>query len=52
MFNLFKKDPKAQLQKEYEELMKKALEAQRKGDIDLYSKLSSEAEDIGKKLDK
>tara|TARA_X000000950_G_scaffold284610_1_gene388115 strand:+ start:820 stop:978 length:159 start_codon:yes stop_codon:yes gene_type:complete len=51
MFNLFKKDPKEKLQKQYEELMKKATEAQRKGDIDLYSRLSSEAEEVGKKLD-
>jgi len=52
MFGLFKKDNTSSLQKKYEDLMKKAVEAQRKGDIALYSELSSEAENIGKEIDK
>ena len=51
MFSLFKKDPKKELQKKYEELMEKATEAQRKGDIDKYSSLSAEAGEIANKLD-
>lgn len=52
MFGLFKKDNTSSLQKKYEDLMKKAVEAQRKGDIALYSELSTEAENIGKEIDK
>ena len=52
MFSFFKKDPKKELQKEYEKLMKEAVEAQRKGDIDNYSTLSAKANDIAKEIDK
>ena len=51
MFNLFKKDPIKKLEKDYAKLLEDALAAQRKGDIDLYSQLSFEAEEIGKKID-
>lgn len=51
MFSLFKKDPKKELQKEYETLMKKAVDAQRNGDIEGYSNLSAKAENVAKKLD-
>ena len=51
MFSLFKKDPKKELQKEYEALMKQAIDAQRSGDIEGYSNLSAQAEDVAKKLD-
>ena len=52
MFSLFKKDPKKELQKEYEKLMKDAVDAQRNGDIDRYSTLSAKAEEIAQKIDK
>ena len=51
MFSLFKKDPKKELQKEYEKLMKDAVDAQRRGDIDGYSTLSAKADEVAKKID-
>ena len=51
MFSMFKKDPKKELQKEYEKLMKEAVERQRNGDIEGYSTLSAKADEIAKKLD-
>ena len=51
MFGLFKKDNTSSLQKKYEDLMKKAVEAQRKGDIALFSELSAQAEEVGKEID-
>jgi hypothetical protein len=52
MFGLFKKDEGKKLQKEYERIMQKAVDAQRNGNIALYAKLSTEADEIAKKLDK
>ena len=52
MFSLFKKDPIKKLQKEYESLMKEAMNAQRNGDIDGYSKLSAKAEECAQELDR
>lgn len=52
MFGLFKKDPAKKLQKEYEELMKKAVEAQRNGKMELFANLSAKADQICKELDK
>ena len=52
MFGLFKKDESKGLQKKYEDLMKRAVDAQRKGDIALFSELSAQAEDVAKDLDK
>jgi hypothetical protein len=52
MFGLFKKDESKELQKKYESLMKKAVDAQRKGDIALFSELSAQAEDVAKNMDK
>lgn len=51
MFGLFKKDPAKKLQKEYEELMKKAVEAQRNGKMELFANLSAKADKISKQLD-
>ncbi len=51
MFSLFKTDPSKALQKQYDKLLADAMQAQRKGDIRLYSQLSQEAEDVLKKLD-
>ena len=52
MFNLFKTNPKKKLESTYAKKMKEATEAQRKGDIDLYSQLSKEADDILKDIEK
>jgi hypothetical protein len=51
VFPLFKKDPSAKLQKEYQTVLEQAMQAQRKGDIRLYSKLSDKAEAIANTLD-
>tara|TARA_B100000925_G_scaffold286847_1_gene265182 strand:+ start:1960 stop:2136 length:177 start_codon:yes stop_codon:yes gene_type:complete len=51
MFGLFKKNESSTLQKKYEDLMKKAVEAQRKGDIALFSELSAQAEEVGREID-
>lgn len=51
MFNLFKKSPLKKLEDQYAKVLEKALAAQRKGDINLFSELSFEAEEIGKKID-
>ena len=50
MFNLFKKDPVKKLKKEYEALLKEAMEIQRSGDIKGYAAKMSEAEALEKKI--
>lgn len=50
MFGLFKKDPLKQLNKEYGELLEKAMNAQRNGDIEGYSKLSEQADAVYKEI--
>ncbi len=52
MFSLLKKNPEKRLNKEYEKLLGRALEYQRKGDIKNYSLLSKQADDILKKIDR
>ena len=51
MFSFFKKDPASKLQKQYNEMLEKAMNAQRSGDIKLYAHLSAEAETIWKKIE-
>ena len=51
MFSIFKKDPKKDLQNKYEKLMKDAVDAQRKGDIETYSILSAKADEIAQEMD-
>ncbi|RTE65772.1 Lacal_2735 family protein [Amphritea opalescens] len=46
MFSLFKKDPIKNLKKLYLQKLEKAMHAQRSGDIQSYSMITSEAEDI------
>ncbi len=46
MFGLFKKDPKKKLRRDYEVKLKEAMMAQRSGDIQLYARLTAEAESI------
>ena len=51
MFSFFKSDPLKKLNKEYGELLEKAMQAQRGGDIRLYSELTEQAEMVKVKLD-
>lgn len=51
MFGLFKKDPLKKLNDEYTQLLNKAMQAQRSGDIRTYSELSQKAEEIGKQIE-
>ncbi|MEZ5502848.1 MAG: DUF6435 family protein [Halioglobus sp.] len=46
MFGLFRKSPLKQWQKNYEVLLTRAFQAQRDGNIRLYSTLTAEAEAI------
>ena len=46
MFSIFKKDPIKKLDKLYENKLEEAMQAQRKGDIKSYSKITAEAEKI------
>jgi len=50
MFSLFKKDPAKKLQKSYEAKLEQAMHAQRKGDIESYSMITTEAEVIRQKI--
>lgn len=50
MFGLFKKDPIKKLEKEYENLMSKAVEVQRSGDLRHYARLIEESEAIQDKI--
>lgn len=52
MFGIFKQDPSKKLQKEYESVMKKAVEAQRNGKMELFANLSAKADQIDKELSK
>jgi hypothetical protein len=48
--NLFG-SPLKKLEKEYARLLEKGVHAQRNGDMALFAKISTEAEEIGKKID-
>jgi len=51
MFGLFKKDPRKKLQKQYESKLEEAMHSQRNGDMKTFSRLSAEAEEIGKQIE-
>ena len=51
MFGLFKKDPVKKLEKEYEQLMSKARDVQRSGDLRAYAVMIEESESILAKID-
>jgi len=51
MFGLFKKDPTKKLEKEYEQLMEKARNVQRSGDLRAYAVLIEESETILSKIE-
>ena len=50
MFGLFKSDPVKKHTKVYEKVLEEAMQAQRAGDIRLYSELSSEADKLYQKI--
>jgi len=50
MFSIFKKDPIKKLNKEYSLKLEQSMHAQRNGDIKLYSKLATQADEIHKKI--
>jgi len=52
VFNIFKKNPVEKLEKEYALKLKEAADAQRSGDIGLYSELTQQAESIINRIDK
>lgn len=51
MFNLFKAHPLKKLQKQHESLLSEAFQAQRNGNIRLYSTLTAEAEALREKIE-
>ncbi|MCB0704160.1 MAG: Lacal_2735 family protein [Saprospiraceae bacterium] len=51
MFKFFKKDPIKLLEKEYEEILVKARDTQRSGDIKEYARLMSKSEEILQKIE-
>tara|TARA_R110002049_G_scaffold232354_7_gene404935 strand:+ start:3927 stop:4112 length:186 start_codon:yes stop_codon:yes gene_type:complete len=51
MFGLFKKSPLKHLQKDYDALLTKAFQAQRDGNIRLYSELTAESEELRLKIE-
>ena len=51
MFGLFKKDPAKKLEQEYRDLMEKARDVQRSGDLRAYAELINESEEILKKIE-
>lgn len=50
MFSLFKKDPVKKLKKDYMQKLEQAMNAQRSGDIKLYSLITSEADIMHKEI--
>ena len=50
MFGFFKSDPVAKLEKKYHDVLEKAMEAQRSGNIRLYSEISEQAEGLLKQM--
>lgn len=51
MFGFLKADPIKKLEKEYDSLLEKAMQAQRNGDIKNYSLLTESAEVVKNKID-
>ena len=52
MCGLLTRSPLKKFQKEHEELLTRAFQAQRNGDIRLYSTLTAEAEGLREKIEK
>lgn len=52
MFGLFKKDPIKKLEKEYAQLMEKAMHVQRSGDLKAYARLIERAEELQAEIER
>ena len=52
MFNFLKSDPIKKLKKDFEKKLTESVEAQRNGNIELYSKLTTESEEILKEIER
>lgn len=50
MFGLFKKNPVAKLEKQYQQLMEEAMQIQRSGDLKAYARKIEEAEKLAKEI--
>jgi hypothetical protein len=50
MFGLFRKNPRVALDKAYRAKLEQAMQSQRNGDIEGYSRLSAEAAELEKQL--
>ena len=51
MFGFLKSDPKKKLEKAYHSLLEQAMQAQRAGNIRLYSELTEQAEGIQQQIE-
>lgn len=52
MFGLFSKNPIKKLNEKYNDLLKKAVDAQRNGNIELYASLTAQANETLKEIEK
>ena len=50
MFSIFKSSPTKKLRKQYDALLEKGMQAQRRGDIKAYAMLTEEAESLWAKI--
>jgi len=51
MFGLFKSNPNKKLQKQYDSLLEKAMQAQRNGDMRLYAELTAQSEGVWEQIE-
>lgn len=51
MFGLFKSDPAKKMKRQYDKLLEKGMNAQRKGDMKLFAEITSQAEQLWKQID-
>jgi hypothetical protein len=51
MFGLFKSNPTKKLQRQYETIVEKSINAQRKGDMRLFAELTSQSEQLLKQIE-
>lgn len=52
MFGIFKKNPTAKLEKQYNILLEQARDAQRSGDIKRYAQITAASEEVWKEIEK
>lgn len=51
MFGLFKSNPTKKLQRQYDTIVEKSINAQRKGDMRLFAELTSQSEELLKQIE-